>query len=168
MNSSLQQYLDMLLEKGADLAVLIDPKTVETAPWVIFKCRFGCRHYGIGHYCPPNTFTWKETREMIACYSRGILFRVHETGKATKIAGLLAGVLYRDDYYKVIAFGSGKCDNCKNCNPDHCLFPGKILPSMESCGIDVFATVRNNGIKIHTLRDKTKEEHNYFGLILVD
>ncbi len=38
---------------------------------------------------------------------------------------------------------------------------------MEACGIDVFATVRANGLEIHTLRDKN-EEKNFFGLILVE
>ena len=29
---------------------------------------------------------------------------------------------------------------------------------MEACGIDVFATVRANGLEIHTLRDKNEEK----------
>ena len=38
---------------------------------------------------------------------------------------------------------------------------------MEACGIDVFATVRANGLEIHTLREK-EEVQNYFGLLLVE
>lgn len=37
----------------------------------------------------------------------------------------------------------------------------------EACGIDVFATVRNNGLHIHTLRERG-EEQNHFGLVLVE
>jgi hypothetical protein len=37
---------------------------------------------------------------------------------------------------------------------------------MESCGIDVFATVRNNGFTIDTL-DSAKCKANYFGLVLI-
>ena len=56
---------------------------------------------------------------------------------------------------------------CKVCNPDHCNFPGKTVPAMEACGIDVFATVRANGLEIHTLRDPG-EVQNHFGLVLVE
>ena len=38
---------------------------------------------------------------------------------------------------------------------------------MEACGIDVFATVRANGLEIHTLRDPG-EVQNHFGLVLVE
>ena len=38
---------------------------------------------------------------------------------------------------------------------------------MEACGIDVFATVRNNGLEIHILREKG-EIQNHFGLLMVD
>ena len=39
--------------------------------------------------------------------------------------------------------------------------------AMEACGIDVFATVRANGLEIHTLRDPG-EVQNHFGLVLVE
>ena len=38
---------------------------------------------------------------------------------------------------------------------------------MEACGIDVFATVRNNGIPLHVLKDKS-ETPSFFGLIMVE
>ena len=55
----------------------------------------------------------------------------------------------------------------KVCNPDQCNFPGKTVPAMEACGIDVFATVRANGLEIHTLRDPG-EVQNHFGLVMVE
>lgn len=85
----------------------------------------------------------------------------------TPLAVKVARELFLDDYYKVIAFGSGPCKKCQKCNPDYCNFPGKTVPAMEACGIDVFATVRNNGLEIHTLREKG-EPQNHFGLIMVE
>jgi hypothetical protein len=38
---------------------------------------------------------------------------------------------------------------------------------MESCGIDVFQTARNNGFFIQTLKEKT-ETQNLYCLMLVD
>ena len=85
----------------------------------------------------------------------------------TPLAVRVTRELFLDDYYKVIAFGSGPCKKCQKCNPDHYNFPNHTAPAMEACRIDVFATVRNNGIEIHTLRDKN-EIQNHFGLLLVE
>ena len=161
------KYENMLLEGGADAVKLIDPKTVETAPWVVYKCRFGCSSWGTNHYCPPNAPTWKETREILDSYKRAILFRSGDLHAVTGLAIAVAQELFFDDYYKAIAFGCGPCKSCKSCNREHCVKQGKMIPSMEGSGIDVFATVRNNGFTIHTIRECT-EIPVYFGLILVD
>ena len=85
----------------------------------------------------------------------------------TPLAVQVARELFLDDYYKAIASGCGSCKKCKKCNPDFCNFPNETVPSMEAYGIDVFATVRNNGLEIHTLKSR-KEVHNYFGLVMVE
>jgi len=38
---------------------------------------------------------------------------------------------------------------------------------MDACGIDVYATVRANGLTLHTLKDKASVPDHY-GLILVE
>ena len=163
----MQKYFNLLQEGGADLAVRIDAKTIVTAAWTVYRCKFGCNTYGKNHCCPPYSPTWKETREMIDCFEYGILFRCHEMSLITPLAVKAARELFLDDYYKVIAFGSGPCEKCKKCGQDSCNFHDKTVPAMEACGIDVFATVRNNGLEIHTLREKG-EIQNHFGLILVE
>ena len=85
----------------------------------------------------------------------------------TPLAVKAARELFLDGYYKVCAFGSGPCKTCSKCNPDHCNFPDQTVPSMEACGIDVFATVRANGLEINPLREKG-ETQNHFGLLLVE
>ncbi len=162
----MEKYLNMLKENGADLAMVIAPESIVTAAWTVYKCRYGCSTYGKSQRCPPNTPTWKETQEMIDCYDTAILFRCHEMSVVTPLAVKVARELFLDDYYKVIAFGSGPCKKCRNCNPDHCNFPEETVPAMEACGMDVFATVRANGLEIHTLREKGMEQ-NHFGLLLV-
>ena len=42
----MQKYLDMLKENGADLAVVTDAKSVVTAAWTVYKCKYGCASYG--------------------------------------------------------------------------------------------------------------------------
>lgn len=163
----MEKYFEMLKTNGADLAIDIDAKTIVTAAWTVYRCKFGCDTYGKNHCCPPNSPTWRETQEMIDCFRHGILFRCHEMDLVTPLAVNIAGELFNDGYYKVIAFGSGPCRKCRNCNPDHCNFPNETVPAMEACGIDVFATVRNNGLEINTLKDRT-EVQNHFGLVLVE
>ncbi|MDO4572284.1 MAG: DUF2284 domain-containing protein [Clostridia bacterium] len=163
----MERYFAALQSNGADLAVKIPASSIITGAWTVFKCKYGCAAYGKSHCCPPNCFTWKETQEMIDCYQYGILFRCHEMRAVAPLAVKLAGELFLAGYYKAIAFGSGPCKICRECHPDHCNFPNKAIPSMEACGIDVFATVRNNGLEIHTLKE-AGETQNHFGLILVE
>lgn len=163
----MEKYLHLLEERGVDLTRIIDASSIVTAPWTIYKCKFGCGAYGKNYCCPPNTPTYQETQKMIDCYTRGILFRTHAVNTITSIAVELAKELFLDGYYKAIAFGDGNCEKCAKCNPSQCNFPGKTVPSMEACGMDVFATVRANGLEIHTLRDRG-ETQNHFGLVLFE
>ena len=163
----MEKYFKFLMENGADTAIKIESKSIVTAPWTIYRCQFGCNSYGKNHCCPPNAPTWDKTQQMIDCYSYGILFRCHDMSVVTPLAVKAARGLFLDDYYKAIAFGCGSCEKCKKCNPDFCNFPKETVPSMEACGIDVFATVRNNVLEIHTLKSR-EEVHNYFGLVMVE
>lgn len=166
---TLKKYYDMLYDAGARRVEKVDAGSIVTAPWTIYKCRYGCDFFGKSACCPPRTPTWQETREIIDSYEYGLLFNTNDdswTG-ITPMAVELARVAFLDGYYKAIAFGSGPCMICKECGVDHCRFPKKTVPSMEGCGIDVFATARNNGFRIEPVREET-DEHNYFGLVMFE
>ena len=101
------KYFDMLKEAGSVKAAQIDTSTIATAPWTIYKCRYGCDFYGKSYCCPPHVPTWKETQEIIDCYHYGILFNLNEdscTG-VTPLAVEIAREAFLDGYYKAIAFG---------------------------------------------------------------
>lgn len=163
----MEKYISLLKSGGADLAIRIEAKSVQTAAWTIYRCQFGCDTYGRSHCCPPRTPSWRETQAMLDCYQYGLLFRCHQMEPVTPLAVSVARELFLDGYYKVIAFGSGPCKKCRTCNEARCNFPGQTVPAMEACGIDVFATVRRNGLEIHTLRERG-EEQNHFGLLMVE
>lgn len=163
----IEKYIELLESKGADLAIIIEANSVVTAPWTVYKCKFGCSAYGKNLCCPPYAPTYKETQELLNCYSKGILFRMHSIKDVTPLAVEIEKKMFLDGYYKVIAFGAGKCQRCSKCSMDQCNFPGDTSPSMEACGIDVFSTVQTNGIDIHPLREKG-ELQNCFGLILFE
>ena len=163
----MEKYQKLLNDLGADSTKIIDTATIVTAPWVIYKCQYGCGKYGSSWRCPPKSPDYKQSQEIIDCYKTGILFCCHDLSIVTDIAVKVAREIFLDGYYKVIAFGCGPCDKCKECNAKGCNFPLEIVPAMEACGMDVFQTVRNNGYEIHTLRSE-EEVQNYFGLILVE
>jgi predicted metal-binding protein len=161
------KYVRRACELGADDARIIDASTVVTASWVRMKCHFGCELYGLGYCCPPQTPTSQEMREVIACYEHALLFHCTRLGGPSSIAYELEREIFLSGFYKALGLGSGPCRICRKCSPTECKHADRARPSMEACGIDVFATVRANGYTIEVLRDESCEG-NYFGLVLID
>jgi len=175
----LEIYLDAAKGFGATAAKVISPETVVTAPWVRWKCQFGCGSFGGSHCCPPNTPTDQETRRVLDSYSRAILFHLeapHKPGRGKMFKEYfdrvveLEGRLFKDGFYKALSLLAGPCPLCAECaktKGNACNFGAKARPSMEACGIDVFQTARNHGFFIKTLNEKT-ETQNIYCLLLVD
>ena len=176
---SLDEYCQRAVAAGATHALVIDPKSIVTAPWVRWKCQFGCSNHGKSYCCPPHTPTPEQSRQTFDSYNRAILFQLQWTKgpqRGREIKNYMNNVvameraLFLDGFYKAYAMTAGYCILCKECallqnNP--CVFPEEARPSMEACGIDVFQTVRNHGLPLHTLRTE-EETRNIYNLILVD
>lgn len=174
----LKTYCEKAIQGGMTHAKVIHPSTVVTAPWVRFKCLFGCpykHHYS----CPPHTPTPEETQAVLDSYNRAILFHMEAVDSQERNKKVLdcfntlvdlEGELFKSGYYKALVMLAGACVLCKTCglvDGSPCRFPAKTRPSMESCGIDVFQTARNNGFFITTLKEKA-ETRNLYCLMLVD
>jgi predicted metal-binding protein len=178
-DADLEKYCKLATGSGATNAKQIKPDSVVTADWVRWKCQFGCTQYGLGYCCPPDTPTPEQTRKLIDCYKRAILFHhespaVPERGQRFRdFLGMLIdleGEMFKDGYYKAFLLAEGPCRICKECaklKDEPCSFGFKARPSMEGCGIDVFQTARNNGFFIVPLKEKT-ETQNVYCLMLVD
>lgn len=177
--NDLKKYADYALKEGADTVKQIEPSSVVTAAWVRLKCQFGCGGYGHGYCCPPDTPTAEETRQVLDCYDRALLFHILTVSPEDRKKRLkkffrmmidLEGEIFKDGYYKAFVYLAGPCRLCKECEKatgSSCNHKDMARPSMESCGIDVFQTARNNGFRIQTLREET-EPRNTFCLMLVD
>lgn len=177
----LEKYCDQALRVGFANAKIINPKSVETAPWVRLKCQFGCASYGKIYSCPPDTPAPEQTRSILDTYHRAILFHIQPSQveadmwrkmRVKMLNGLtdLEGEMFKDGYYKAFVLLAGPCHLCKECSKlkeEPCNFGQKARPSMEACGIDVFQTARNAGFSIAPLREKT-DPRNDFCLMLVD
>ena len=165
----LNTFVERARELGALDAKLIATKSVVTAPWVRMKCHYGCGGYNRGLCCPPYTPTPQETQQIIDCYSRALLVHsvVHPT--VTGIVSQLEREIFLAGYYKALAFGEGSCRLCRPnpCNLERCVHPREARPSMEACGIDVYATARSNGFPIQVVTDRSCPTNTY-GLVLID
>jgi predicted metal-binding protein len=170
----LSKYLSMALKKGMTDAIVVETSRVYTAPWVRMKCQFGCRRYGQSHCCPPHTPSPDEMRKILDSYSRAILLHrnwgadVLPAGGFNEVMLELERTIFLDGYYKAWSVGSGPCTMCKTCSiTGACLHSALARPSMESCGIDVFKTAREQGLPIKVLKSKNEERQSY-GLLLVE
>ncbi len=163
----LTAFVKRARELGAIEAKVIAAETVVTAPWVRMKCQFGCSGWGSSLCCPPHTPTPDVTAGVIACYTRALLIHCAARTRPTKIVAALEREIFLSGFYKALAFGSGPCRLCRACDFEGCIRPDDARPSMEACGIDVFATARANGFPIEVVRDETSDQ-NYYGLVLID
>lgn len=166
-----EEYVATALRLGATDAKIIRTDSVATAAWVRMKCRYGCGYYGSNLCCPPNSPTFAETNELLSCYAHALLVHikkdVHTEPHPTKIVAALEREMFLAGHYKAFALGAGPCRICENCNRVHCINPKDARPSMESCGIDVFQTARNNGFTIEVLTDRHCSVDR-FGLVLIE
>ena len=170
----LAPFLQMARDKGADDALVIEPRNIITAPWVRLKCQFGCFGYGRGRCCPPYTPSPEQMRGALDSYNRAILLHRHwqkgyqAVEQFNEMVVDIERALFLDGYYKAWAMGSGPCRRCKECDiAGSCKHADRARPSLEACGIDVFATARKHNLPIHVVRTH-KEERDLFGVVLVE
>jgi len=162
-----QEFVRAALGEGALGAKLIAPATVETAHWVRWKCQFGCGGFGSSLVCPPHSPAPDETRRVLDEYRRAVLFE-SPFGKTKKIAAALEREFFLAGHHKALGLGAGPCPLCDECAFDEgCRHPDDARPSMEACGIDVYATARKHGFTINVVRTRKAPQH-YFGLVLID
>ncbi len=173
----MEEYCRRALERGASRARPVPASYVVTAPWVLYKCRFGCGSYDARHLCPPATPTPAETEAVVRCYGRAILVTYEAVGSSKQRAlrkkmhrDMLAleREIFLDGFHKTLAFVAGPCNLCKTCDVSKpCKLPGEPRPAMEACGIDVFATFANAGVKLNVVRDES-DPYKLCGMILVE
>jgi predicted metal-binding protein len=170
----LKVYAAAAIQKGLDDALVVTTAKVHTAPWVRMKCQFGCPAYGERLCCPPHTPTPEQTRKLLDSYHWAILLHRHwksDYGTVEKLNDVVVDLertIFLDGFYKALALVCGPCTLCRKCDVGgKCLHTEKARPSMESCGIDVFATAREHGLPIRVVRDHS-EERDVYGLVLVE
>jgi predicted metal-binding protein len=164
---NLEQLCDLVVKLGATDAKVINANQVEVNHWVRWKCRFGCQSYNTSLMCPPYSPTPDETRALLQEYEYVILFSF-KSSTSRNIAAEIERQVFLQGYYAAFALTFGSCHFCDTCNLEagYCRHPQETRPSMESCGINVFATAANAGYPL-TVKTSRDEEYVRFGLLLV-
>lgn len=166
-----EKFVKKAIKLGADDAKIIKTDSVVTAAWVRWKCRYGCDGYNTSLCCPPNTPNYKDTRELLDSYGHALLVHIKsrpDTEKdLTDIVTVMEREVFLAGYFKAFALGCGPCRLCSECSMKECRHAEKARPSMESCGIDVFSTARNNGFPIEVLKDRSCTPNRY-ALVLIE
>jgi predicted metal-binding protein len=166
MASKYTKYIKRAKAMGAKEAKVIPVKSIVVAEWVRLKCKFGCDGYGRSLTCPPESPTPEETRRVLGFYRSALLVHGSHYTDIHSMIPILEREIFLDGHFKAFGMGAGPCNLCKSC-AKLCRHPEKTRPAMEACGIDVYATVRNNGYPIDVL--KTQQcNGNYYGIVLIE
>jgi len=164
------------LELGADAAQVIHPGQIVVADWVRLKCQYGCGAYGTRLTCPPYSPLPPVTRQVLRHYEQALLLRVEGTGqeedrqrhRLSKLVSEVERELFLTGHHRAWGMGAGPCPLCESCNlTSTCRFPHQARPSMEGCGIDVYATVRQAGWKIEPVQTP-ESPFRLFALVLME
>jgi predicted metal-binding protein len=163
----LERFAKLAVRMGAVDAKVIEAKDVVVQDWVRLKCQYGCGNYGKSLTCPPYSPAPDQMRHVLSGYSYAILMRLPDESMTTHdLVARLERHAFLAGYYSAWGIGAGPCERCTECNLEHCVFPRLARPSMESCGIDVYATARKNEFHIEVLKTR-RQKPTYFGLLLV-
>ena len=167
LDEDLKPFAELAVRMGAVEAKAIDPKNIIVKDWVRLKCQYGCGNYGKSLTCPPYSPTPEQTRKVLKGYSRAILMRVpDESAAAHDIIAKLERRVFLSGYHSAFGLVAGPCERCEKCNLQQCVYPRLARLSLESSGIDVYATARKNGFHIEVLKTR-RQKPTYFGLLLV-
>ncbi|MCD7974483.1 MAG: DUF2284 domain-containing protein [Phascolarctobacterium sp.] len=188
MDQNLEMDLGILsskaLEAGASAAKIVEVAKIKTGAWTRMKCQYGCPNYGAILCCPPYTPDYASTQQFLSEYAWGILIEYivslseGDFKNYTKIDSRMGkdflDILltvekeaFCQNHYRSFALKAGRCTLCEKCNLVKCVNPTKARPSLEACGIDVFALAGDNGFQMKTITGPISELKVY-GMVLIE
>lgn len=163
-----ERYAHRVLEMGAEDAKIISVEDLVFDPRTILKCMYGCEDWGRSWICPsaPKALMPWEAEKVLKKYNWGILIHTRDPKLAQEISFNIEMEAFFDGYH--FAFSMADCYLCETCTfPSPCRFPDKARPSMQALGIDVFSTVKKQGMPIEILKTKDKKP-DYYALVLIE
>jgi len=171
IEEDLNKFCQLAKKFGASDAKPIKAEDIVISDWVRLKCQYGCDGYGKSLTCPPYSPKPEEFKKALKDYDWAILLRF-ETDKPEndwksphEVVVKLEREVFLSGYYSAFELACGPCPYCDECNLKECIHPDIARPSMEACGIDVYATARMAGFNLRVVKNR-HEKPTYFGLLL--
>ena len=162
-----QELIQEALGLGCAKAKVISTKAISLAHWVKLHCQFGCSKHGKLFTCPPFTPESEEMAEILEEYDQALLIYANHDTNVQEIVIHLETRFKQNGYQKAFALGAQPCKLCDPCTiSTFCQYPEKARPTLQACGIDVNATVSNNGWA-DVIQHKPCSDSHPIGIILL-
>lgn len=169
MKEPFDKYLDLALQRGMVNAVAITPSDIYFDSRALLKCEWGCdRSSSENIRCSTRNTTLQERIEMVKQYKNILLVHSNDVTLLSNVLLELERTAFLDGYY--FAFVLRACSYCNECavkRGQNCPSPDKIRPCEQMFGIDVYKTVRKQGLPCEVLQTK-EDKQNRYGLLLID
>ena len=162
-----QELIQEALDFGCAKAKVISTKAISLAHWVKLQCQFGCSNHAKLFTCPPFTPESEEMAEILEEYDQALLIYADQDTNVQEIVIHLETRFKQKGYQKAFALGAQPCKLCDPCTiSTFCQYPEKARPTLQACGIDVKATVNNNGWK-DVIEHKPCSDSHPVGMVLL-
>lgn len=150
-------------------AKIISSKEISFDIRAKLKCRWGCEDFfNQSIKCHTRNTSFQERTEMIKAYQNILLVHSHDARDLSRAVLEIEKTAFLDGHY--FSFAVRACSLCKNCQVDQgkpCPTPEKVRPCDQSFGIDVYKTVRKQGLPCDVLQDKEHLQNRY-GFVLLE
>ncbi len=165
---------------GAGKAEIISGDKVILSPIFRDICATNtCGNYGKCYMCPPDVGDIQELMDKVREYPFGLLYQtISPLEDSFDYEGMTAAgeahvqvsqqmqetlaLLLPEGFLHLTCGGCRLCEVCAKREGKPCAHPDKALPSLESCGIDVYNTTRGTSLKYINGKDTV----TYFGIVL--
>jgi predicted metal-binding protein len=163
------RYIQMAKELKMIDAKIISVDDIYFDIRAILKCRWGCEDFfNQTIKCNTRNTSYSERTEMVKAYKNILLVHSHDAVELSKAVLEIERTAFLDGYY--LSFAVRYCKLCKSCAVDQgksCPTPEKVRPCDQSFGIDVYRTVRNQGLPCDVLQNK-EDIQNRYGFVLLE
>ena len=182
MSEYYQKLIDAAISCGASKAVVIGAEKIVLSADFFDACKKNsCGNFGKCWMCPPDVGPITEWMEKIRTFPHALWYQtIGELEDSFDVEGMAeAGAKHaalsqklRRELSSLLPArtlhltrgGCGVCERCAKRDNEPCRYPDLAMPSVESCGVNVYKTTEGTGLKYINGPDTV----TYFGMILFD
>ena len=176
-----KDILEKVLALGASKACILENADFVLSDTFRDICeKNACGAYNTCYMCPPDVGDIHELMAKVKNFDKGILFQyigniedsldiegMGKVGNEHHALCVRVKRALRDELPDALFLGSGGCNLCETCGKLSgvpCRHPEDTMPSMESCGFDVYQTTKGTELKYINGQNTV----TFFGMVLIN